>query len=959
MDASNSGAPPAQAMAEPDALRSPTFERLSTSRLGPFLLLIPCLLLTVALWAVESRDEQRIAHASFENIAERVAGTLYGSLNEQHALLDSAAAAVGVAAGADATRWTHYAARSLGESMTSGIRFMAFVTSMAGSEPPPPGARQNHTRILYLYPETAANLETRGIDLWSQPSHRAAMEHSRDYGSLSLADRISAGPEQKAPLPPGFTLYEPVYTTGVPSREPGEPAKNLIGFMVSAIDARDFMKSPPFGRENDALLELYAGDPAEGALLYSNRGEHQPHFSRDMQVGIGDKHLTLRVLSSPAFERRWLPSDQRHVLYVGGAISLLLCSAAMLAIYFQRRLVTLHQDLKEQHDAFSALVNSVPGTVFRARATPPWTVEYISEAITELTGKPPAHWLSNKESLLGSIHPEDLSRVILIVEWATSRGMPFEVEYRISDAGGKMRWARSRARIRKTPEGVPLWMDGVITDVSHEHALMQSLTEQRETLASTVEERTRELLQAKNAAEAANIAKSAMLRSVSHEFRTPLNAVLGFATLLLDTESTERRRRQLQEIVTAGRRVLEMVNRLLDFASLDSDRLTLHKREFRLDDLLETMADSVQESLSDKALELIVDRSPDLPDTLVGDPDRIGQVLSNLVLNAIKFTPRGEVIVELRQQSPDSRNNFLAVTVRDTGIGISREDQTRLFRAFDQIDYATTRRGEGMGLGLAISKRLVELMGGQIGVETTLGAGSAFWFTLALEAGTTPAENEKPQTSPLHGATALVSIHSLHAAQTLERDLAAMGLRVLQAIDGKAAVGLFRAAAAQGSAPALLLLDASSATSDARETARAVRAIEASPPPCIALLVNGPCAVPQEVDAVVLKPLLPSRLRRALNAMMSLPDHRPSTGSAGSTAAVFDPRELHEACTELRQMLAQGEFKVASVFEARAPLLRKAIPDAYPHIERSISGFDFSTALSALESGMHAAGLEV
>jgi signal transduction histidine kinase len=251
-------------------------------------------------------------------------------------------------------------------------------------------------------------------------------------------------------------------------------------------------------------------------------------------------------------------------------------------------------------------------------------------------------------------------------------------------------------------------------------------------LEETVSERTRELVSARIAAETANRAKDEFLANMSHELRTPMNAVMGLSYLLLQTDLTELQRDYLSKVSTSGAHLLGILNDILDFSKVESGQLQMETAPFTLDSVVDRIKATLSDTCAEKGLELVVDIAPDVPLRLLGDSLRLSQVLINFIGNAIKFTERGRVTVSASVQSLGARETVLRLAVRDTGMGISPEQQQSLFQRFQQADASTTRRFGGTGLGLAISRRLAELMGGEVGVESQVGRGSTFWFTARL-----------------------------------------------------------------------------------------------------------------------------------------------------------------------------------------------------------------------------------
>ena len=260
-----------------------------------------------------------------------------------------------------------------------------------------------------------------------------------------------------------------------------------------------------------------------------------------------------------------------------------------------------------------------------------------------------------------------------------------------------------------------------------------ALTHHRDELERQVGVRTEQLEKAKNAAEAASRAKSAFLATMSHEIRTPMNGVLGMTEMLLGTELTETQRNYTRLVKQSGEHLLVIINDILDFSKIEAGKLTVEYINFNLWDLLDDIHTVYTPQAEAKNIPLHFDIANDIPVAICGDPNRLRQIMANLLGNAVKFTDQGRILAKVRIASEDNQAVMLRFEVHDTGIGISRDARSRIFEAFSQADDSTTRKYGGTGLGLAISKQLVELMGGSIGVENALTQGSVFWFTVAFD----------------------------------------------------------------------------------------------------------------------------------------------------------------------------------------------------------------------------------
>ncbi len=384
-------------------------------------------------------------------------------------------------------------------------------------------------------------------------------------------------------------------------------------------------------------------------------------------------------------------------------------------------------------------------------------------------------------------------------------------------------------------------------------------------LEQKVEQRTFALRDALTQAEGATRMKSDFLANMSHEIRTPMNAIIGMTHLIQGTELTPRQRNYLGKIEASSHHLLGIINDILDLSKIQAGKMSTEVVDFKLEHMLDNVVGLVAEKAADKGLELIVNMAPDVPLNLLGDPLRLGQILVNYANNAVKFTDRGEVEISVSVVKLRDHEAVLRFAVRDTGIGIDEHQRLKLFKDFEQGDSSTTRKYGGTGLGLAIVSRLVDLMGGQYGLNSQPGVGSTFWFNVRLETrGAAPALTI-PSDVP-HTWRILVVDDNAGARARLNDMLIGMKFSVEMADGGTAALKAIRRAQERGQAYDVVLLDWKMPDITGVDVARQIRAMALTKQPHLCLVMAFgrehlyAAAKPEGLDSLLVKPVSPSVL---------------------------------------------------------------------------------------------------
>jgi len=675
-------------------------------------------------------------------------------------------------------------------------------------------------------------------------------------------------------------------------------ANAAIGFAMNTPDGRFVDANPAYCQITGYSVEELRGMAFDQLLHADDAAENLRLVERMLSRQIADFVV----------ENRYLRKDGQAV-WVRKSVSLVRSAEGL-----PQWLIALVEDVTERRRAEEALRASRED-LDRAQAvahTGSWRLNVQRNELVwsdenwRIFGVPRGTPLTY-ESFLAAVHPDD--RAFVHEKWqAGLRGEPYEIEHRIV-VGDEVKWVREWAELEVDPQGKLLGGFGTTQDITANKQVEEALAA------------------AKAAAEAASEAKSRFLANVSHELRTPMNAILGMIDLALRRNIDATAKEFLHTARESADLLLALLNDLLDSAKIESGRLDLEAAPFSLRRVLEQTTQVLAVRASEKGIAFSCRIPPDVPDALVGDQVRLRQILLNLAGNGIKFTERGEVTVSVRAESRGAGEACLEFVVQDTGIGIPPSELDRLFRPFAQADPSTTRRFGGTGLGLAISSSLVAMMGGRLWVESEVGRGSTFQFTVRLPLASEPPREPRPAADVLAVAPCTLRI-LLVEDNVANQKLAAYILRerghiVEVASDGPQALAMWQAGRYN-----VILMDVQMPGLSWLDVAAAIRAREAGPDrvPIIAMTAHAmkgdrERCIEAGMDDYVTKPVKEAELheviKRAVGRNVGTELHGASPAearAADGAGRCVGPAEVSgaaELLTTARQAIAAGDCSAA------------------------------------------------
>jgi hypothetical protein len=701
------------------------------------------LVLTLVAWHRAVQDADRYLRIEFEARTAAIRNTLHARMATNEQVLRGAAALFAASDAVTRDEWHEYYRRlQLGASHPA-IQALAFARVLPGTElgaltkrmqrtglpdfaVRPAGVRERHVVNIYAEPYEGLNVKAIGYDMWVDAIRRQVMERALATGGPAISEKLTLKVDEAEHAVPAFIMYMPAY--GFSGR--------LRGFVLSPFRVPVLVSDIMARVGRGIALVIYDGtERSAEAQMFSSMPEaagHRPRLTGSETFVVGGRQWTLEFASEPALEAMAMHGAPTFVLAIGGTFSLLLFWLVRSISSSRQRAEALAREMtvslreSEQHHR----------TLANGGSTLIWTsgldklCDYFNEPWLRFTGRTLERELG--DGWTEGVHPDDFEQCLRAYGAAFDQRAAFSMEYRLRRADGTYRWIRDDGNPRYDSRGEFIGYIGFCVDVTEQKEAAAELECHRHHLEDLVNERTRQLEEARGAAEAANVAKSAFLANMSHEIRTPLNAIAGMAHMIRRFGVTPQQAERLDKLEAAGGHLLEIVNAVLDLSKIEAGKFELADEPVRVGSLLANVVAMIQERARSKGIELVT-AVPELPRTLHGDATRLQQALLNYAVNAVKFTDVGSIRLRAMVVADEEERALLRFEVEDSGIGIAPETLPKLFCAFEQADNSTTRKYGGTGLGLAITRKIAQLMGGEAGVVSTPGTGSTFWFTAWLK----------------------------------------------------------------------------------------------------------------------------------------------------------------------------------------------------------------------------------
>ena len=731
------------------------------SPLTGWIVLALSLVLTMGAYIYAKNQVYDRAHERFQFRAKEIGQAIADRLGLYEQALISGVGLFAASESVEREEWYRFVASLQLEQRLPGIQGMGFAVPINPNQLQahiesiraegfsdftisPPGERDFYTSIIYLEPFDWRNKRAFGYDMWSNPMRRQAMSNATDTGLPTTSGIITLVQETETDVQKGFLTYVPVYKTHNLPSTIEQRRTNLIGWVYAAFRVKDLMTGILGATDTDISFEIFDDlKPSVDTLLFDSDHElslqtknYAPLFSTQQTLNLQGRNWTVIYSAPEDLLKNSAGADHPMYILVGGVLVDILLFYVILSLYF----LNVHRrrsadELRLEFEKNQANLAHQTKLIEAAERESETFFELAPEAflVIDENGKivkanRHAHQLFEYQQgeLVGTqvktLLPLELSKNQYEQKSSVKQNINSSLS---SQEPSSFAHKKSGELFPAVVSLAPIEYMGV----SHLVAAISDISIQKRIELS--------LAKAKESAEAASRSKSEFVANMSHEIRTPLNAVLGAAQLLDKTEPNPDQQKYIKMIRLSGEALLGVINDILDFSKIEAGAMELTATTFDLNEILSRIAIMMSVNAGEKHLELVILVEPGVGPKFIGDPLRLQQVLINLSSNAIKFTEKGEVILHIKKAEDSEKLHF---SVTDTGIGMTADEQSKLFKAFTQADESISRKYGGTGLGLVISNRIIEMMGGKIQLQSSPGEGSKFYFEVPLTQVTTPEE---------------------------------------------------------------------------------------------------------------------------------------------------------------------------------------------------------------------------